>query len=186
MSLAAITLYPKVCLSDVVSSNLIENFPLSQLFWKKNIQLSHRLRDQAAQCVDGWNMNSARLKMRKHFYRAVLEVLLHRVGMHDVHASRQKDRVYEEGFKSYVTAVVQKHRLPEHLIEEASVIDEFKVESIYPVVCLRAMCAAITESLVILDRWMFVRENLAEGYVVLHRLFDSSISPRRWAIVAVR
>jgi len=82
--------------------------------------------------------------------------------------------------------VVQRHGLPETLIEEVGIIDEYKVESMYPAVCLRAMCAAVVESLLILDRWTFVKENLSDGHVILHKLFDAEISPRRWAVVAVR
>jgi hypothetical protein len=81
---------------------------------------------------------------------------------------------------------VEQNGLSEDLVEEAGIIDEYKVESMYPAVCLRVMCAAVAESLLILDRWTFVKENLPDGHVVLHRLFDSEISPRRWAIVAVR
>ena len=99
---------------------------------------------------------------------------------------RQKDRVYEAGFEAYVTSVVERNGLSETLIKEVGIIDDYNVESMYPALCLRAMCAAVVESLLVLDRWMFVKENMSDGQVILHKLFDSEISPRRWAIVAVR
>ena len=99
---------------------------------------------------------------------------------------KQNDRVYAEGFKAYVTAVVRRNGLAETLIEETGIIDEYKMECMFPAVCLRAMCAAVAETLLVLDRWMYVKENLPQGHVILHGLFDPEISPRQWAIVAVR
>jgi len=164
----------------------VENFPLSVLFHEKNVQLPIALRQEASQFVERWTLDNTSLVIRKQFYRAVLEALLHRHGIDNLRTGKQKDRVYQEGFKAYLTAIVEQNGLSEDLVEEASIIDEYKVESMYPAVCLRAMCAAVAESLLLLDRWAFVKENLPDGHVVLHRLFDSEISPRRWAIVAVR
>jgi len=124
--------------------------------------------------------------IKKHFYRAVLEILLRRHGIQNLRFRKQKDRIYQEGFKTYVGAILEQNGLSNDLAEEADIIDEYKVEAMYPAVSLRAMCAAVTESLVVLDRWMFVKENLPDGHVIVHRLFDSEISPRRWAVVAVR
>lgn len=124
--------------------------------------------------------------IRKHFYRAVLEILLRRHGIGNLRVRKQNNRVYEEGFKAYVAALMEQNGLSNDLVDKADIIDEYKVESMYPAVCLRAMCAAVAESLLVLDRWRFVKENLSDGHVIVHRLFDSEISPRRWAIVAVR
>lgn len=168
----------------------VDNFPLSKLFRDKDIQLSYSLRQQASQCVDEWTIKTISTTVRKHFYRAVLEVLFQRHGILNGDSNRymlrQKDRVYEAGFEAYVTSVVERNGLSETLIKEVGIIDDYNVESMCPALCLRAMCAAVVESLLVLDRWMFVKENMSDGHVILHKLFDSEISPRRWAIVAIR
>ena len=90
------------------------------------------------------------------------------------------------GFKEYVRTVVQKLNLPETLIEEADMIAEDNDQKVISAVCLRGICAGVVESLIILDRWIAVKEQLTHGYVGLHRIFDGTISPRGWAIVAAR
>lgn len=82
--------------------------------------------------------------------------------------------------------MVQKLDLPESLINEANIIDNYSEQMVVSAVCLRGMCAGVVESLILLDRWMAVKEALVGGYVGLHRIFDADVSPRGWAIVAAR
>ena len=51
---------------------------------------------------------------------------------------------------------------------------------------MRGICAGVIETMIILDRWLYLHENMTEGYLGVHRLFNPSISPRGWAIVALR
>jgi hypothetical protein len=96
------------------------------------------------------------------------------------------DNLYQKGFDHYVRGVVQRGRLPSVLIDETEIINAYDDHKVMTAVCMRAMCAAVIESLIILDRWMAVREKLIEGYIGLHRIFDPQISPRGWAIVGAR
>jgi hypothetical protein len=82
--------------------------------------------------------------------------------------------------------VVEKLGLSESLIQEADIIDSYDEKDILAWVILRGMCAGVLESLIMLDRYMAVREALTGGYVGLHKLFDREICPRGWAIVAFR
>jgi hypothetical protein len=81
---------------------------------------------------------------------------------------------------------VQRSQLPSILINEANIIENYDDSKVMTAVCMRSMCAAVIETLIVLDRWMAVRETLCEGYIGLHRIFEAQISPRGWAIVAAR
>ena len=125
------------------------------------------------------------LTIRKHLYRALLEILFTRHGL-TPSVGKLPDRAYQMGFKEYMCTVVQKLNLPETLIDEAETIGEYNDQKVISAVCLRGICAGVVESLIILDRWIAVKEQLKHGYVGLHRIFDGTISPRGWAIVAAR
>ena len=97
-----------------------------------------------------------------------------------------RDQYYRKSFQDYVIAVVKKLSLPIDLASEASIVDDYQESSLTAAVCMRAMCAAVIESLILVDRWMYMHENMKEGYIGLHRIFEEQISPRGWAIVAAR
>jgi hypothetical protein len=123
--------------------------------------------------------------VRKHFYRAVLEVLLsqHNLG---TTVGRMRNHHYESGFQHYLDAVISKLELPKSLLDEAGIVDDYDERKLIGPLFLRAMCGAPVESLIMLDRWIAVREKLEHGYAGLHRLYDPKISPRGWALVAAR
>ena len=132
--------------------------------------------------MDGRNTS---LTIRKHYYRALLQVLFvrHRLNLT---VGKLRDHVYRNGFNEYIRNVVQKLNLPETLINEANIIENYSDQMVVSAVCLRGMCAGVVESLILLDRWMAIKEQLMGGYVGLHRIFDANVSPRGWAIVAAR
>jgi hypothetical protein len=115
----------------------------------------------------------------------VLQLLFNR---HDLNPTVGKlpDSFYQKGFEHYLRGVVQRSQLPSILIDEANIIEGYNDNKVMTAVCMRSMCAAVIESLIVLDRWMRVRETLCDGYIGLHRIFDTQISPRGWAIVAAR
>lgn len=170
--------------THVSASFTLDGFPLSRYFRERNIQLDARLRNIASH-GSRWTVDSLRLTVRKHFYRSVLEILLAR---HKLNAMIGKFRghVYDKGFKEYVRIVVDKLQLPPVLIDEADIIQEYSEKDIIAAVCMRGMCTGVAESLIVLDRWMAIREATTTGYIGLHRLFDPQISPRGWALVAKR
>ena len=163
---------------------------MSEYFRNKGIkELSPTLRHLAVQSTSRWNVDSVASMTRKHYYRAVLQVLFARHGIEAI-VGKQRDNIYLKLFKGYVWTVVEKlglsEELREKLIEEANIIDLYDTGDVLSSIVLRGMCASIIESLILLDRYMAVRESLEGGYVGLHRLFDPEISPRGWAIVASR
>jgi hypothetical protein len=161
-------------------------FPVSQYFREKGINLDRSLRALAVHAAKQWTVDAMSSGIQKHFYRAVLEVLFTRHGIVDMQVGRCRPHVYENGFKEYVRTIVERCKLPEILIDEADIINEFNDLKVLRIMCLREMCADVLESLIQLDRWMAVTEKVGNGYVGLHRIFEAETSPRGWAIVAAR
>jgi hypothetical protein len=93
---------------------------------------------------------------------------------------------YLKGFAHYVRKVVEKLQLPSVLIDEAEQIADYDEQKVLAAICIRAMCASVIETLILLDRWLVIQENLKDGYVGLHRIFNRETSPRCWAVVASR
>jgi hypothetical protein len=92
----------------------------------------------------------------------------------------------EGGFEVYLRKVVEKLDLPDFLVDEANLIEKYTAEKIIVAIFLECMCSAVVESLIVLDRWISVREKSEVGYVGLHRVFDLDISSTGWALVASR
>jgi hypothetical protein len=151
------------------------------------VQLDEKLRQIAVQAIHRWTKELLSFTVRKHYYRAVLETIFipHNLSPR---VGKIRCQYYRGTFSNYVDAVRTKLDLEGELLFEPDVTDLYDEKDMIPMVCMRAMCAAVIESLIILDRWMYVRENMQEkdGYIGLHRLFDPQISPRHWAIVATR
>lgn len=159
---------------------------MSEYFRHRGVEkLSSTLRHLAVQSTSRWNADSLSSTTRKHFYRAVLEVLFARHGI-TAAVGKQRDHVYQRPFKDYVRTVVEKLGLSEDLVEEAHIVELYDTRDVLSSIVLRGMCASIVESLILVDRYMAVREAMEGGYVGMHRLFDPEISPRGWAIVASR
>lgn len=94
-------------------------------------------------------------------------------------------QAYRSSFADYLAAVSEKHNLTINLAAEADIINDHNETKVTAAVCMRAMCAAVTESLIVLDRWLYIQENF-NGYIGLHRPFEETVSPRGWTIVAIR
>ena len=159
---------------------------MSKFLREKGIKkLGRDARHLAVHTVPRWTPDSLNTMTRKHFYRAVLEVLFVRHGIDPV-VGRTPDHVYRGPFKEYVRVAVKRIGLSERLVQETDVVNSYDTPDVLASIVLRGMCASILESLIVLDRYMAVRETLAGGYVGLRRLFDPEVSPRGWAIVGSR
>src|SRR5215471_10100950 len=102
--------------------------------------------------------------IRKHYYRGPLEILFAHHGPTPM-VGKLRHHVYLSGLKEYVRKVVHKLKLPETFIDEVDAIGEYSDQNVISAVCLRGMCAGVVESLIILDRWIAIKEQLTDGYV---------------------
>lgn len=162
-----------------------DGFPMSRCLRQRNIYLDQTLRQLAVQATSRWTPESLEITTRKHFYRALLQLLFVR---HDLNlvVGKLPPGAYLKGFEYYVSKVVQRLQLPCELMDDAEVIQGHTDNMILAAICMRAMCASVIETLILLDRWMAIREHVQGGYVGLHRIFNPQASPRCWAIVAAR
>ena len=158
---------------------------MSQCFRTRKIRLDQHLRQLAVQATSRWTTDSLESTKQKHFYRALLQVLFIRRDLNPV-VGRMPRGAYLKGFAHYVRKVVEKLQLPSVLIDEAERIADYDEQKVLAAICIRAMCASVIETLILLDRWLVIQENLRDGYVGLHRIFNTETSPRCWAIVASR
>ena len=147
--------------------------------------MTQHLRQIAVQATPRWTAESLAFTIRKHFYRAVLQVLFTKHNLNPT-VGKMRDQHYRKSFTDYLHAVRHKLSLPVDLTAEAEIVGKYNEADMVAAVCMRAMCAAVIESLIVLDRWMYMRENVQVGYIGLHRIFNAKISPRGWAIVAAR
>jgi hypothetical protein len=159
---------------------------MSKFFREKGIEkLSSRVRHLAVHSIARWSVDGLNLLTRKQFYRAVIQDLFVRHGI-EVAVGRMGEPVYRGTFEEYVPAVVKRLGLSENLVQEADIVDSYDTQDILASIVLGGMCASILESLIIVDRYMAVREAPSGGYVGLDGLFNPEVSPRGWAIVASR
>jgi hypothetical protein len=164
---------------------ITDDFPISQCYRERKVEFDRWLRHLAVQATSRWTVDTMAVTIRKHYYRALLEIIFARHRLTPT-VGRLQDHMYLNGFKEYVRNVVHKLKLPETLIDEADAIGEYSDQKVISAVCLRGMCSGVMESLIILDRWIAIKEQLMDSYVGVYRIFDATVSPRGWAIVAVR
>jgi hypothetical protein len=158
---------------------------MSRCFQSKGYRINRHLGNLAVQLITQSTSQSLEFTVRKHYYRALIHVLFTRRGIDPI-VGKLPNSTYRNGFRHYVQTIVKKLQLPEGLVEESSSVEHLSDTDITTAVCLRGMCAAVVESFILLDRWLFLRENMKEGYLGLHGIFDSEISPRGWALIASR
>lgn len=66
---------------------------------------------------------------------------------------------------------------------EKMVVDWYKVVLFFSI---RLLVANVVETLVIIDRGLFIKENIIDSKVQIAALFDPKISPRNLAIISER
>jgi hypothetical protein len=162
-----------------------DGFPMSHCFRLRNIHLDQILRQLAVQATSRWTPESLEITTRKHFYRALLQLLFDRHNLNPI-VGKLPPGAYLKGFEHYVSKVVQRLQLSSALVDEAETLNGHNDNTILAAICMRAMCASVIETLILLDRWMAIREHGQAGYVGLHTIFNPQASPRCWAVVAAR
>lgn len=137
-----------------------------------------------------WNTDAMHL-FRKHHYRALFQLVLER-WYGDVPAEVGRVAATQTHcFRTYVAAALRKMGLSpvgsgDDTPTSADLDSiETKYEPYFSRVCvywtLRCLCGPLLETLILLDRWQFLRE--AGGYPHMVAAFDVSLSPRNVVIV---
>lgn len=166
-------------------------FPLSKYLLEKGVCLGRNARMLASQSLERVKYDQ-KLPKSSLYYRALLEVLLQQKDSRRLSLLTVGKVRHYTNFKEYVEGSLKKHNyLPEdfHISLESieKIEEEYRsgqkyLELFY---LLRMTFAPILETLILLDRLLYLKENGYEkSYLV--ELFDAVISPRCYAIVAIK
>ncbi|KAK4882945.1 hypothetical protein RN001_006264 [Aquatica leii] len=163
-------------------------FPLSAFLKNKGFKLGRTVRMLAAQSIDRI-LHKKELPNKTVLYRAILEVLLDK---YDVdYNSRKVGKIKKEcnSFLEYasfsLSSINAKIQFSVNEIED--LFNTYKVyeQQLYVFYMLRCMLAPVVESLILLDRLLFLHENGHQTAFLVH-LFDAIVSPRCYGIIAFK
>lgn len=165
-------------------------FPLSQYLRERQVRMGRNARMLAAQSIER-TLDTKELPNVTLYYRALLEILVCR------HAPELKNELQVgkvrkfESFEEYIQkcatkldapwlAAVEKEELQSLLQEYA--VHKYFLDLFY---LLRMSFAPVLESLILLDRLLYLKElGYERSYLI--DLFDPVISPRHFAIVSIK
>lgn len=178
-----------------LTENVAENtfgFPLSQFLINSKTKLGRNARMLACQSVHRV-IDRKELPNDHLFFRALLEVLIERKCpeyLHRVEVGRMKQC---HTFTEYVRKSTDRNPfLPFNDITDDELNqfhDEFRIEEQFLDVyhLMRVSIAAIVENLILLDRFLYLKEQEKSGDIShLVRFFDPVVSPRCYGLIAMK
>ncbi|KAH8252213.1 hypothetical protein KR038_002437 [Drosophila bunnanda] len=175
---------------DLMDMQTDFGFPLSQYLREREFRMGRNARMLAAQSIER-TLNAKELPSITLYYRALLEILVCR------HAPHSKDELQVgkvrkiEDFPDYIRKCAAKLEAPwlaaigeaelRELLQEYA-MDKHYLDLFY---LLRMSFAPVLECLILLDRLLYLKElGYEDSYLI--DLFDPVISPRHYAIVAIK
>ncbi|KAL7736341.1 hypothetical protein ACLKA6_014812 [Drosophila palustris] len=165
-------------------------FPLSCYLQERQVRLGRNARMLAAQSIER-TLAAKELPNITLYYRALLELLVCRHAPH-LKNELQVGKVRKfDSFAEYVQKCAAKLNLPwlAALKEEEllSLLDKHELDRQYLELfyLIRMSFAPVLESVILLDRLLYLKE-LGYEHSYLIDLFDAVISPRHYAIVAIK
>ncbi|XP_063700037.1 probable methyltransferase-like protein 25 [Culicoides brevitarsis] len=162
-------------------------FPLSSYVKKTKIFLGRNARMHASQSLYRFFAEKSLPHQTLH-YRAMLQVLLERKFSTGECSKWLVGKLKATNFEEYVNQSFDKfkqERPTKELIEEIEANFNEKLVQLQLFYILRLFLAPITESLIILDRLLFLREKGIEKSFIVE-LFDKVVSPRCYGIVSLK
>lgn len=181
------------------SETSFPSFPLSKALKNQKYYLGRNARMMAAQPMDR-AINKKTLPNQSILWRAILQDVLinHYPELNMKNRKVGKIASKSDSYMEYIKFALQKLKIDQKLTDEElqnhyhKCKDEFehKINAFYQ---LRSLFAPLIEGLILLDRLVYIQEEMIENNssnsieeVHLVQLFDSVISPRSYAIVAVK
>ncbi|XP_018578383.1 methyltransferase-like protein 25 [Anoplophora glabripennis] len=170
---------------------LVSNgFPMSKYLREKRFVMGRAARMIAAQSVERV-LHKKQLPNRTLFYRALFEVLIENKCV-DVPANKRKvGRFRKEcvDFADYVQKASRRINVDISASngEIEDLFDEYKcrMSELNNFYLIRCMLAPVIESLILLDRLLFLHEQGHEKSFIV-QLFDPVISPRCYGLIAIK
>ncbi|KAI8997056.1 methyltransferase domain-containing protein [Pilobolus umbonatus] len=176
-------------------------FPLSTITIKAQLKLGKTAKMLSCQAPVRWQtqIKETLMAYEHHFFRALLQFIMVEKGLTDVSVAPVVGRLNKKkdfiSFPIYVQAALGRLKLPGAItLEEAETyIKEYKRKKVDKQITilwtLRALLGPVIESLILMDRWLYVNENMQDSPtkgIWLWPLFDPVISPRNMVIAAIK
>ena len=167
-------------------------FPMSDVLAARGVRLGIVSRMLGCAPVDRWCAAAAAERLpglRLGFYRAVLSAALHPRRL-QLAPSRYRRLARTAGLTmaAFVAAALETEEEEEVRARVAAAARAADTEEDYRAylafACLRRCFAAAVEAVLLLDRVLFLKQHVSHAALV--PLFDSTISPRRFVVVATR
>jgi len=165
-------------------------FPLSVLLKEKRCVVKRGARMLAAQSIERILEKQER-PSKTMFYRALFEIIIEQSSRKQDIQDRQVGR-FRKGspnFLDYVQKAAKRIDFPlemsEKDINSLYINFEHRTDEMDLFYLIRAMLAPVVESLILLDRLLFLLENnFNNSYLV--QLFDPVVSPRCYGIISIK
>ncbi|KAB7497680.1 Protein RRNAD1 [Armadillidium nasatum] len=170
-----------------------EGYPMSRFVnSRENGDLSYTAKEMACHALEGY---SSRLMMgvdqlKVHCYRAVLEELIVQKRADLTHSGlRSVKNAHLLSFRNYALKAISRLEGMSFEDEElATEVIEIKLKDWMKVVIfysIRLMLAPAVESLILLDRLLYINEN-SDAKCCFVPIFDPELSPRNYSLIATK
>ncbi|CAH1250761.1 METTL25 [Branchiostoma lanceolatum] len=166
-------------------------FPLSRVLQTKAVHLGRTVRMLSCQAVERMSAEG-QLPAMSLFYRAVLQVIVRdKFGVIDKNKTVGKVAAKSKGFVDYVRRALRRLQLDDALLSDEEITSYFeqyqgKLRHLQAFIQLRACLAPCIEAFILLDRLCFLHEQPGVSHAALVPVFDPVISPRCYALVAIK
>ncbi|XP_012222318.1 probable methyltransferase-like protein 25 [Linepithema humile] len=123
------------------------------------------------------------------FYRAVLQVILHSMGYYNTKVGRNGP---VDNFVNYAKWALSKIGVDNKQIPSITVLQEIYEnhvhfeQKLHIFQTLRIYMSSVVEAAIMLDRIIFLQNNTESSKIAIVRLFDPTLSPRCYAIMATK
>lgn len=177
-------------------------FPVSNQVKKAGFKLGPTARMLSCQAPARWvdQQEETLMAYEHHFFRSLLQLIMVEKGLIDKSVAPVVGRLNKKrdftSFSVYIKAALKRLKLPEDTItsEEAEAYyQEYKKRQVDKQITilwtLRVLLAPILESIILVDRWLFLNENIPDSptkSIRLWPLFDPVTSPRNVVITATK
>ena len=171
-------------------------FPISARLAARHVRFNITARSMACQAPLNWTSSASASFFRSHFYRALLQRIFLDRGLISLEAPEpvvvgSLPKPSYADFHAYCVAAVARlgwqHRCPLTPEQTAAYEDRFgdRRRELEVIWSLMAFSAAVVESVIAVDRWLFLRE-MGCRRAWVEAAFDHAVSPRNLVVVGVR
>lgn len=177
-------------------------FPLSETIKKTNLFIGHTARMLSSQVPERWveKADDTLIALEHHFFRALLQQIMVEKGLAVAGAAPVIGRLNKKkdftSFPVYVKAAASRLNLPPDTISDKvaeEYYNDYKARQIDRQIAfvwsLRAILAPVLESIILVDRWLYLNDAIPDSptkKVYLWPLFDPMTSPRNMVIMATK